>query len=75
MAFKVSDEDVTLMRVAGLAVPESVEDVKKLLQEAEADAEEIDLDVAFEEIRVRLRQKFDAASAATGSVAIPGRKP
>jgi hypothetical protein len=62
--FQISDEDVKLMRTAGIPVPESVDELKKLLEEAEKDPERFTLEEAFKEIRLRVRQKIGTAQNA-----------
>jgi hypothetical protein len=53
----VSGDEVVRLRAAGIAVPESLADVRKLLQEVERDKRTIPLDVAFRQIRARLKAK------------------
>jgi hypothetical protein len=50
----LTDIEIEQMRAAGIAVPETMEDVRKLLQEAESYPEKIPLDEAFREIRAVL---------------------
>ncbi|MCY3021637.1 MAG: hypothetical protein NTW87_21700 [Planctomycetota bacterium] len=54
----VSDEEVARLRAAGIAVPESLEDVRRLLREAERDKRAIPLDKAFGQIRARFGAKY-----------------
>jgi hypothetical protein len=57
---RISDEEVERLRAAGVAVPTSLEEVKKLLEEAELDPDGLPLDEAFKEIRVLGRTKLFA---------------
>lgn len=56
----VSDDEVARLRAAGVAVPESLADVRRLLKEAERDKRTIPLDVAFRQIRAKLRKRRGA---------------
>jgi hypothetical protein len=50
----LTNTEIERMRSAGIAVPETIEEVRKLLEEAEKDPEKIPLDEAFRQIRARL---------------------
>ena len=59
----LTDDELRRMRAAGIAVPETIADVRKLLEEAENDPERIGLDDAFREIRARLLARKASKSA------------
>lgn len=59
----LTNEEIARMRAAGIAVPETIADVQKLLDEAEADPRRIGLDEAFREIRARLLARKASKSA------------
>jgi len=50
----LADDEIRRMRAAGVAVPETIVAIRKLLQEAESHPERIALDDAFREIRAQL---------------------
>ena len=56
----LSNEEVERLRAAGVAVPESLADVRRLLKEAERDPRKIPLDAAFRQIRARLKARRKA---------------
>ena len=58
---RATDEEVKRMRAAGIPVPESLEEVRVLLQEAEEDTEGMPKDEAFREIRAKLRKRWEAS--------------
>jgi hypothetical protein len=59
----LTDDEIRRMRAAGIAVPETMADVRKLLEDAEKDPERIGLDDAFREIRARLLTRKAPKSA------------
>ena len=60
---RIPDEEVERMRAAGILVPETMEEVRKLLEEAENDPERIGLHEAFRQLRARLLARKSSKSA------------
>jgi len=57
---RMSDEEAKRMRAAGIPVPESLEEVRKLLEEGERSGPAIPMEDAFREIRRRLKARIKA---------------
>ena len=57
---RMSDEEAKRMRAAGIPVPESLEEVRKLLEEGERSGPGIPMEDAFREIRRRLKARIKA---------------
>jgi hypothetical protein len=57
MSRKLTDEEVTLLRAANIPVPESHEELCRMLEEAERTGETLSIEEAVREIRSRLTQK------------------
>ena len=57
---RLSDEEVKRLRAAGIPVPETVEDMRKLLEEGERSGPAIPVEEAFREIRKQLRARLKA---------------
>jgi hypothetical protein len=57
---RMSDEEVKRMRAAGIAVPETLEEVRKLLEEGERSGPGIPIDEAHREIRKQLKARLKA---------------
>ena len=55
---RLAPREVRQLRKAGVAVPENILEVERLLNEAERETEGIPLEQASREIRKRLKAKF-----------------
>jgi len=55
---RISDKEVKRLRAAGIPVPETLEEVRQLLEEGERSGPGIPMEEAHREIRKRLRAHF-----------------
>ena len=61
---RLTDQEVKAMRRAGISVPESDEEVARLLAEGEASGEPSDLREAFDRVRESLRREARSRKSA-----------
>jgi len=61
---RMSDEEAKRLRAAGIPVPETLDDMRKLLEEGERSGPAIPMEEAHREIRKRLRAHFKVAEHA-----------
>lgn len=57
---RMSDEEAKRLRVAGIPVPETVEEMRKLLEEGERSGPAIPAEEAFRKIRRQLKARLKA---------------
>ncbi|MGD0091831.1 MAG: hypothetical protein ABSE73_18105 [Planctomycetota bacterium] len=57
---RMSDEEVKRLRAAGIPVPETLDDMRKLLEEGERSGPAIPAEEAFRKIRRQLRARLRA---------------
>jgi hypothetical protein len=60
----LTDREVELLRKANVPVPETTEELAKLLEEAERDPKRYSLEAAFKDIRKRLAERHGTSQRA-----------